>query len=59
MGKPFIFKCPNTGMNVQGYDAEDEPAPSEAKRYMMVECLACRGFHLVDPATGELMPDHQ
>jgi hypothetical protein len=59
MGKPFIFKCPRTGYNVQGYDDEDEPEITEGKRYKMFECLACRGFHLVDPDTGELMGDRR
>ena len=59
MAKPFIFKCPRTGYNVQGYDDDDEPEMVEGKRYKMFECLACRGFHLIDPDTGELMGDRR
>jgi len=59
VGKPFIYTCPRTALNVQGYDDEDEPGTLEGKRYKMFECLACRGFHLVDPETGELMPDRR
>ena len=59
MAKPFIFKCPKFGLNVQGYDDEDEPERTERRRYKMCECLACGGFHLVDPDTGELISDRR
>lgn len=57
MGRPFLFCCPTTGLNVQARDEDDEPAPAGRARYKMFECLACRGFHLVDPSTGKLMSD--
>ena len=46
-------------MNVQAFAAEDKDPPAKVARYRMTECLACRGFHLVDPKTGKLMPDRR
>src|SRR4051812_38600217 len=57
MAKPFTFKCPVTRFTVQSYDEEDGPPPDGRTRYKMIECLACRGLHLVDPQTGGLMAD--
>ena len=59
MAKPFIFKCPTTGFDVQGYDDDNGPETVEGMRYRMIECLACRGFHLIDPDTGELARDRR
>jgi Recombinase len=39
---PFLFQCPNTGLNVQGWSAEEIPADSES--YLTLECLAWRGI---------------
>jgi hypothetical protein len=52
MAKPFIFCCPTTGQNVQGYSERDEQPPSQ---YEGVMCLACGQHHIVNPATGRLM----
>lgn len=57
--QPFVFRCPTTGMNVQAFADQDEKPPAGEARYRMTECLACRGFHLVDPETGELMLDRR
>jgi len=41
----FIFKCPNTGYNVQYHMEETD---SQAQRpYVMVNCIACGGVHWV------------
>ncbi len=50
---PFLFKCPSTGLNMQGWSAEEIPADSEV--YVTTECIACRGVHLVNPSTGKVM----
>jgi len=59
MGDPFLFRCPNTGLRVQATDNGEEPVSREGPRYLAVECLACRGFHFVDPASGELMSERK
>ena len=50
---PFLFKCPNTGLRVQGWSADEIPADSET--YVTMECVACRGVHLVNPASGKVL----
>jgi hypothetical protein len=47
MATAFVYRCPNTGLNVQGFIADD-PAPAG---YYPVTCLACTRLHLVDPKT--------
>jgi hypothetical protein len=55
---PFLFRCPATGFNVQGWSAE-ETAPNKKDAYEAVSCLACRQVHLVNPATGEVLQAEQ
>jgi hypothetical protein len=57
MAKPFIFRCPTTGQNVQGYSERDEQPPSGQRQYEGVLCLACQQLHIVNPATGRLMSE--
>ena len=59
MAKPFLFCCPTTGLNVQAMADDVESTSSDVTAYKMIECLACRGFHLVDPKTGELVTDRR
>jgi hypothetical protein len=48
----FTFRCPNTGLLVQGWAA----APTVAGRYYeAVDCTACKHMHFVDPRTGDVM----
>jgi hypothetical protein len=49
----FIFRCPNTGKNVQGFTAED--VSDDADAYQTLTCLACRQVHLVNPANGKVL----
>jgi hypothetical protein len=50
----FIYRCPNTGLNVQGFTAdgltEDDKQTQEA-----VSCTACRQMHWVNPKTGKVL----
>jgi hypothetical protein len=50
---PFLFQCPKTRLNVQGWLAEE--IPSDNKIFLTVECVACGRVHLVNPATGKVM----
>jgi hypothetical protein len=52
MATTFIYKCPNTGLNVQGFVADD---PDDDRSYQPVACIACRDVHLVNPRTGKLV----
>ena len=51
---PFLYRCPHTGLNVQGFVADD-PTAGGGDNYVPVECLACSGIHLVNPATGKVL----
>ena len=57
MGKPYLYRCPNTGMNVQGYLDDREAKPSATPRFEAVTCLACGLFHFVNSQTGRLLSD--
>jgi hypothetical protein len=47
---PFLYRCPNTGDNVQAW-AADDPEDDDLT-YIQVTCLACAQAHLVNPKTG-------
>ena len=57
MAKPFIFRCPTTGQNVQGLSENGEQPADGMRRYEGVLCLACQQLHMVNPATGRLMSE--
>lgn len=50
----FLFRCPNTGLKVQGWVAEAPPAASD-ETYEAVTCTACVQVHLVNPVTGRVL----
>jgi hypothetical protein len=54
MARPILYKCPNTGMNVQHSlpnARDDEPKST----YSSVFCPACSRLHLIDGSTGKLL----
>jgi hypothetical protein len=50
---PFLYRCPNTGLQVQGFIAEELTV--DADTFETIICLACRQSHLVNPATGKVL----
>ncbi len=54
MSRPFLFRCPSTGLTVQGLSAQTAEA---ADRFVAQRCAACGGLHLVNPTTGKLAVD--
>jgi hypothetical protein len=54
----FLYRCPKTGLRVQGWVANDPKQP-EAQSYEAVTCLACGGVHLVNPASGGTIEDNE
>ena len=57
---PFIFRCPNTGLHVQGLaPADDECKGSGDDIFMGITCLACGSVHLVNPKTGKTVGEKQ
>jgi hypothetical protein len=52
----FIFRCPTTGLNVQGTKMTDE---ADESPYTSQKCLACGGVHLVNSLSGKLMSEER
>ena len=48
----FVYRCPATGLNVQGFTAND---PTEDETYESVSCTACLRVHMVNPKTGKVL----
>jgi hypothetical protein len=46
----FIYRCPVTGRQVQGFSADD--VSEDTHTYEPVRCVPCKRFHMVNPATG-------
>jgi len=53
----FLYRCPNTGKNVQGWIADDAATFSEDS-YKALTCIACTRIHLVNPKTGRSISDN-
>lgn len=50
----FLYRCPVTGMNVQGWIADDPEHPDDDS-YEAVVCTACTRTHLVNRKTGRVL----
>jgi hypothetical protein len=51
---PFLYLCPNTGFQVQGFAADDDDVLEEGSdAFVVVSCLACGQLHFVNPKTGK------
>ncbi len=55
MERPIVFKCPQTGLNVQ-HLLTDEPGD---RTHVSVSCPACTRFHLIERATGKLLGERR
>ncbi len=51
MADPILFKCPNTGMNVQHW-LSDAPE-GKADSYSSIVCPACTKLHFIHSRTGK------
>jgi hypothetical protein len=49
----FIYRCPSTGLNVQGFVADDPERDDDA--YEPVTCALCTRVHLVNPRTAKVL----
>jgi hypothetical protein len=58
MSVVFVYRCPNTNLNVQGR-IESDPTDQEADSYEVVTCTACTGVHLVNPKTGKVFGEEE
>ena len=51
----FIYRCPTTGLRIQGWVADDADPRANDESYQPVTCLACRQTHLVNPSSGKVV----
>ena len=51
----ILFTCPNMGIPVQAWLAGDNRSDNTAETFEPIECIACRRFHHVNPATGRVL----
>jgi tRNA(Ile2) C34 agmatinyltransferase TiaS len=54
MGVAVLFRCPVTGLRVQGWATEEVPSDA-TDIYVSVQCPACARTHLVNPATEKVL----
>jgi len=52
----LVFRCPQTGMNVQ-HRLEDLKPCEPQRVYEQVVCKACTRIHFLNRATGKLVGD--
>jgi hypothetical protein len=50
----FLYRCPNTGLRVQGWIA-NEPTERDEDSFESVTCPACGRVHLVNPQSGKVL----
>jgi hypothetical protein len=53
----FIYKCPTTGLKVQGWLADEPSSENANKTYEAVICTACTRAHFVNRKTGRTLGD--
>ena len=53
--KAFIYRCPATRLNVQGWIADAVDSDEGDQTFQAVTCLACRQTHLVNSKTGKVV----
>jgi hypothetical protein len=52
MARHILFKCPQTGLNVQHWL---EDAPDDPTTHKPVVCQACTKLHFINRSTGKLL----
>ena len=53
MPMTFLYRCPNTGQNVQGWSADE--VTDDDNSYQSFLCLACTRVHLINLKTGKVL----
>src|SRR5271169_3877502 len=52
----FLYRCPNTGLRVQGYVEDADTNVNETREiYRGEDCPACKGLHYVNLKTGKVL----
>ena len=55
MDRQIVFKCPQTGLNVQ-HRLTDEPGD---RTHVSVSCPACTRLHLIERTSGKLVGERR
>ncbi len=55
MPTAVLFRCPETGTNVQGW--LESAFEHGRETYEAVDCTDCGGVHLVNPPTGKTLDE--
>jgi hypothetical protein len=58
MPRTFLYRCPNTGQNVQGWSA-DEVTDDDDDTYQSFPCIACTRVHMVNLKTGKVLGEDE
>lgn len=53
---PLVYRCPNTGFQVQAWSPEEHPETEHI--YETVTCIACQRVHLVNRETGKVAGEY-
>ena len=53
MGRPILFVCPDTKLNIQHWLGNGNDMPED--EYEGVECPACAKVHFINRKTGKLI----
>jgi hypothetical protein len=53
MSRTFLYRCPNTGQNVQGWSADE--VTDDEETHQSFECIACTRVHLVNLKSGKVL----
>ena len=51
---PFVYRCPKTGVQVQGWTADDG-ADNGRETYQGEHCPVCNKLHFVNPKTSKML----
>ena len=51
----FLYRCPTSGLQVQGWAAEASSDGPEGNEYVALGCPVCTRTHLVSPSSGHVL----
>ena len=57
MPRTFLYRCPNTGQNVQGWSADEVTDKDDT--YQSFQCVACTRVHLVNLKTRKVLGERE
>lgn len=55
----FLYRCPNSGVHIQAWAADDTGEPSSGDEYVGLSCPLCTRTHLVNPKTGHVLGENK